>query len=158
MKLQNNLILGVVFSICIACGGTSKTETKEKEEVKTDVSELTYLQIYQLVLEQANGSGMDFHGEGYGMEASEKVTISQGDSCGESNCGNLMVVTNSGDTPIKFAVKANFTLPGNPLTEMIREYRVEANETAIVGCSHLCYEGNSYKFDREIISAAFISE
>lgn len=101
---------------------------------------------------------MDFHGEGYGMEAAENVTLTQGESCGESNCGNLMVVTNSGDTPIRFAVKANFTLPGNPLTEMIREYRVEANETAVVGCSHLCYEGNSYKFDREIISAAFISE
>lgn len=153
----------ILFALAVVFAQSCTTKPKEEktaaidkaqEEIK-DVSELTYYEIYKIALKDDNGGGMDFHGDAYGTDALEQISLLEGGSCGENDCGRSIILKNSSSKDVNAVIRATYDLPGNPSNEMVRAYSVPADSSINVGCSHLCWNGKGYQFSREIIQAGY---
>ena len=141
----------VLFSSC-------KKEKQDSDDtnLKTisptikNISELSYLEVYHALFTDSNG-GFDAHGDLYGQDAVSSLVINSENS----NCGNALFLLNNSDKLIVLAVKASFSLTGNPTNEMTRAYNIKPTDTISLGNSVLCYDGNEYPIKRDIISAGF---
>ncbi len=153
MKLKNSVVPLVVLFLTFGCKETtSSKKTTGPENTAKDISELSYLEIYQALFTDGNG-GFDAHGDLYGQEATSELVIENGPdpACGEA----LSLRSKETEREITLAVRANFDLPGNPHTEMLRAYTIKPTETISIGTSKLCYNGKEYAVQREIVSAGF---
>ncbi len=155
MKLKV-LFLFFCFSIlCYSCKNDKQSSEKElipsAEIDLKDISELSYLEIYNALYADNNG-GFDLHGDAYGQDAISNISIVEElkDSCGKA----LFVVSDASNN-ISLAVKSSFNFPGNSANEMLRAYRIKPTEKISIGNSKLCYNGKEYQIKREIISAGF---
>ncbi|MDN5205475.1 hypothetical protein QQ008_29095 [Fulvivirgaceae bacterium BMA10] len=155
----------VIFTILTSCTQSSKKEATEnagdehtEAEKKKDVSELTYKEIITLVFTNDAGEGIEWHGEESSKEGAEELAIVMRDQCGEDDCGQQVFLTNSNaDKPIKAIIKAPFNIEGEE-SYAARAYEVPANSEVAIGCSHLCYNGKSYAFTREIVAAEYLEK
>lgn len=148
----------VVFTIVGACKEKSNQvdeASKMVEEPLKDISELTYPEIFYL-LHNEEEYGMDFHGDLFGQEAASYVTFinSANPDCGEA----VTIKSSNADSTIQVAVKTTFSFPNNPINELVRIYKVKPEATIPVGHNKLCYNGDEYAINREIVSAGFSSE
>ena len=154
------LPLVIVFSLCAPPSKeqsvSSTDETSESTEVKKDVSELTYMEVYQAVFSEF-GSRREWHGEEMPNTLTEMLTISSGEPCGEDNCGKALQLKNSSDRSIGVVVKGAYDIQGDQ-GYMAVEYEVGAGESIKIGCSHFCYNGESYLFDRQIVGSWYMDE
>ncbi len=115
-----------------------------------NISELSYLEVYYALFTDNNG-GFDAHGDLYGQEAVLHLVI----NTENSDCGQALFLQNNSDESITLAVKASFSLTGNPTNEMTRAYTIKPTDTLSLGNSILCYNGKEYPIKRDIISAGF---
>lgn len=129
---------------------SSLDETKQK-----DISELTYQEIFYL-LHNENEFGVDFHGDSFGQEAAAEISLitKSGMDCGDA----IALESSATDNTVQVAVKTTFRFPNNPANEIVRIYKVKPGETVPVGHNKLCYDGNDYAINREIVSAGFTNE
>ncbi|WP_084370415.1 hypothetical protein [Reichenbachiella faecimaris] len=156
MHKQSVLILVLFLSIC-SCSKRTTDPSAPPEEKHT--SELTYMDIYNLALASENGGGMDFHGDAFGNEASDDLSIYANGSCGKGDCGISLIMENKNiERSISAVIKAKFRLPGNDINEMIRMYQLQPGEALSIGCSHICHQDNSYMIQREVVSAGYIED
>jgi len=126
-----------------------KSPINTTQNTLKDISELTYIEVYNLLFTNNNG-GFDAHGDLYGQDAVSSLSFSEE----TSSCGKGLFLSNDSSTnTITFALKASFNFPGNPNNEMIRAYTINTNEKISVGNSKLCYNGKEFAIKREIISA-----
>ncbi|WP_190809198.1 hypothetical protein [Flagellimonas sp. S3867] len=129
----------------------SNNEVKTEQQLK-DISELSYQEIFYL-LHGEDEYGIDYHGEVFGQDASEKVSLVNLES---NECGNRIVLqSNENEKSIQVAIKVSFSFPGNPANEIHRLYTVKPEETTPVGHTKLCYKGLEYVIQREVVSAGF---
>lgn len=147
------LFLILLLSIC-ACSKKTSDPSALPEDKHT--SELTYMDIYNLALASENGGGMDFHGDSFGNDATDDLSIYANGSCGKAECGISLVMENkNNEKAIAAVIKAKFKLPGNNINEMIRMYELQPGQALSIGCSHICHQDNSYMIQREIVSAGY---
>jgi hypothetical protein len=129
--------------------------SKMVEEPLKDISELTYPEIFYL-LHNEEEYGMDFHGDLFGQEAASFATFI---TEANSECGEAVAIKSSNkEATIQVAVKTTFSFPNNPSNELVRLYKVKPEATIPVGHNKLCYNGDEYAINREIVSAGFSSE
>ena len=153
------LLILVLASIGLACKQEKKAAEQRNQEIiedtLKDISELTYVDIFYL-LHKEEEYGMDVHGDMFGQEAISSISLI---NSGSTNCGDAISITNSHPSnEITAAVRTTFSFPANPANEMFRAYVVKPGETTPVGHSMLCYKGNEYQIDREIVSAGFTEQ
>lgn len=149
------LFLLVFFSICL-CSCIKKSSNPDALPQDKHVSELTYIDIYHIALAAENGGGVDFHGDSFGNDAADDLSIYANGGCGNDDCGISLVMENkNAEKSISAVIKAKFKLPGNAVDEMIRVYRLEPGQATSIGCSHICHQENSYMIQREIVSAGY---
>ncbi|OUR91908.1 hypothetical protein A9Q87_08895 [Flavobacteriales bacterium 34_180_T64] len=154
MKLNSLLLFLAVTVLFAGCKNekhtTGDTNLKTNSPALKNISELSYLEIYHALFVDDNG-GFDAHGDLYGQDAVSSLIINS-----ENNdCGNALFLLNNSDKPIVLAVKASFSLTGNPVNEMTRAYTIKPTDTLSLGHSVLCYDGKEYPIKRDIISAGF---
>ena len=152
--MKHKLLIIFAFSLFVTgCKNDkpSATDTPSiTKELKKDISELSYLEIYYALFTDNNG-GFDAHGDLYGQAAVSDLTINSKNS----DCGNGLFLLNDSDKSITLAVKASFNLSGNPVHEMTRAYTIKPTDTLSLGNSVLCYDGKKYSIKRDIISAGY---
>lgn len=153
MSKLSVLVFIVSLGIC-SCSKRTSDPTALPEDKHT--SELTYMDIYNLALAAENGGGMDFHGDSFGNDASDDLSIYANGSCGKGDCGISLVMENkNAEKAISAVIKAKFKLPGNDISEMIRMYQLQPGQALSIGCSHICHQDNSYMIQREVVSAGY---
>jgi len=153
MKLNILFLFLSVTILMSSCKSDKKSPDKSPinttQNTLKDISELTYIEVYNLLFTNNNG-GFDAHGDLYGQDAVSSLSFSEE----TSSCGKGLFLSNDSSTnTITFALKASFNFPGNPNNEMIRAYTINTNEKISVGNSKLCYNGKEFAIKREIISA-----
>lgn len=154
MFKQLTIVIIVIISIS-ACSKKASDPSARPED--KHASELTYLDIYNIALAAENGGGMDFHGDPFGNEASNDLSIYANGSCGKDECGISLVMENkNSQKAVAAVIKAKFKLPGNNISEMVRMYQLQPGQSLSIGCSHICHQENSYMIQREIVSAGYI--
>jgi len=142
----------IVTASCTPTGKESNDTTEEKE----DVSELTYQDVTEMVFSD-EGERIEWHGEQLPNEAMDYLSFKLEGKCGEDDCGDALYLTNIHvDRGITAIVKGAYDINGD-VGYIARKYIVPAGKQLSVGCSHLCYDGKAYKFDREIVSSVYDS-
>lgn len=154
--MSKKSVLFLIISLSIyACSKRTSDPSALPEDKHT--SELTYMDIYNLALAAENGGGMDFHGDSFGNDATDDLSIYANGSCGKEECGISLVMENkNAEKAISAVIKAKFKLPGNDINEMTRMYQLQPGQALSIGCSHICHQDNSYMIQREIVSAGYI--
>ncbi|MEK6154563.1 hypothetical protein WIW50_14935 [Flavobacteriaceae bacterium 3-367] len=154
MKPKNIALLLLLLAFGCKDAKSTKQTSADPEPVVKDISELSYIEIYEALFTDSNG-GFDAHGDLYGQEAVSHLSIQErASSCGDA----LELSVQDTEKDITLAIKANFNFPGNPNTEMIRAYTIKPAEKISIGNSKLCYDGKEYVVQREIVSAGFAKE
>ncbi len=154
--MKHHILTTLFLSLILVVACKDKTTTQPTaampEETVKDISELTYLEIYQVLFTDNHG-GFDAHGDLYGQEAVSELIIEKD---ADTDCGETLILTsNSQEKEITLAVRASFNFPGNPNNEMLRAYNIKPAERISIGNSKLCYNGKVYDITREIVSAGF---
>ncbi|MEO9806113.1 MAG: hypothetical protein ABJF04_22830 [Reichenbachiella sp.] len=149
-------LLFVLVTLC-TCSCSKRTSDPSALPEDKHTSELTYMDIYNLALAAENGGGMDFHGDAFGNDAEDDLSIYANGGCGKEECGISLVMENkNAERSISAVIKAKFKLPGNNINEMIRMYELLPGQALSIGCSHICHQDNSYMIQREIVSAGYV--
>jgi len=164
MKTQLNLLLTLLFcSIIVSCSTSNSSENESAEEQETeespkkDISELTYSDVIDLVF-QDQGEGVEWHGEEVPNTLALSVAISSEEACGEGDCGKAMYITSTDSTKtIEVIMKGAYDLEGD-IGYIARKYDLAPGQKLSLGCSHLCFNGKSYLFDRQVVGSAYIEE
>lgn len=161
MKLVTHVIIGCVFASIIVSCSSDKTKEEKMEEVeelveeaKKDVSQLTYRDIVKLVFND-EGQGIEWHGEAVSNSLQEMLSMTNEGSCGDDSCGKEMFLINNDTIAIEVIVKGAFDIEGDR-GHIARKYMVKPGETVSMGCSHLCYDGKAYLFDRSIVGSSYV--
>jgi len=164
MKGSNTLTLMLplvlILNFCTP-GSHNQSESNVDEpptssEIKKDVSELTFNEVYEAVFGEF-GNRREWHGEEMPNTLTSMLSIGTGDPCGEDNCGQELLLTNSTDRSIGVVLKGAYDIEGDQ-GYMAVEYEIGAGESVNIGCSHLCYVGKSYLFDRQIVGSWYMDE
>ncbi|WP_422358762.1 hypothetical protein [Reichenbachiella sp.] len=151
---KKSVLFLIIFLSIYACSKKTSDPSAHPEDKHT--SELTYIDIYNLALAAENGGGMDFHGDSFGSDATDDLSIYANGSCGKEECGISLVMENkNAEKAISAVIKAKFKLPGNDINEMTRMYQLQPGQALSIGCSHICHQENSYMIQREIVSAGY---
>ncbi len=129
--------------------------TETAAELKP-AAELTYFELWQLILEANDAMGVDVHGDELGTDGLSHLTLIKSGECASADCGEGVVLENQSESAIKAIVKFTFDIPGNPAKEMPRLYDIPANGSTSLGCSNFCYDGETYPVTATIISAGFV--
>ena len=155
MKLTRNtpLLVFLPLIVAIACTPSEKKSADSTDEVK-DVSELTYQDVTEMVFSD-EGERIEWHGEQLPNDALEYLAFKQEGKCGENGCGDALYLANTSvDKTIAAVVKGAYNINGD-VGYIARKYIIPAGKQLSVGCSHLCYDGQAYKFDREVVSSLY---
>lgn len=157
-----SLILPLALLLSFCTSGNNKPPESEAEEPvaaienKKDVSELTFNEVYGMVFGES-GNRREWHGEEMPNTLTNMLSIATGEPCGEDNCGNALSITNNSDKSIGVVIKGAYDIEGDQ-GYMAVEYEITAGQSVNIGCSHLCYVGKSYLFDREIVGSWYMEE
>ncbi len=144
MRHLKYLSLFLFLSFCSSPAKEQDTSTEEEDE-------LTYMELYNLVI-QETGQRIEWHGEELETSAAEFLTITKGEACGENDCGKSVFLENSSENRIQVVIQAPFQIE-DVSSHLATKYTIEASSKIAIGCSHLCYEGESYLFERRVVGA-----
>ncbi|GAB4236490.1 MAG: hypothetical protein Tsb0034_11160 [Ekhidna sp.] len=155
------LVLALLTGACSSTPSNEQSQAPVEEsgksaEAKKDVSELTFREVYDMVFGDF-GKRREWHGEEMPNTLTDMLAITAGEPCGEGNCGEGLLLTNNADRPIGVVVKGAYDIDGDQ-GYMATEYEIEAGQSIDIGCSHLCYDGKSYLFDRKIVGSWYMDE
>ena len=117
-----------------------------------NTEQLNYGKMRELVFSHSDGERVEWHGEALDESAKGDLEFVEGQPCGESDCGKLIVLKNNSDKAIESVVQSAFSVPDLP-THTATKLTVPANGTATVGCSHLCFGGESFVFSPKVVGA-----
>jgi hypothetical protein len=166
MNTQTKILFTLLFcTLLISCSSSTNSENnnsdEEAPEEKTpettnkDLSELTYRDVVDLVFKD-QGEGVEWHGEEMPNTLISLISIGNEGDCGEGDCGKSMYISNTDSTKsIEVIMKGAYDLEGD-IGYIARKYILSPGEKLSIGCSHLCYDGKSYLFDRKIVGSAYI--
>ena len=157
MKYLNiTFLLVFLLAACSAkkepSNDSSSNETVEEAQLKP-LAELTYYEIWKILLKENDASGMDVHGDTFGTDGIELLEIKEEGNCADQDCGSKVMMTNTSDQEMAVIVSFAFDLPGNPTKGMERWYKLGPSESTGLGCSNFCYNGKTYAVSRNILSA-----
>lgn len=166
MKAYANHLFTLFFcTLLLSCSSSNNNEKENKDATddvtekttKKDVSELTYRDVIAMIYSE-DGEGIEWHGEEVSNTLSELLVFSSNGDCGEGDCGKAMFITNNDeDKTIEVIVKASYDLEGD-IGFLARKYTLTAGETQSMGCSHMCYNGKAYLFDRQLVGSVYVLE
>lgn len=145
--------------LLISCGQTANTNDEEqsKEQPETasakDVDQLTWQDVVAMVFDD-QGEGIEWHGEEMPNDLTEFLVINSGDPCGEEDCGQRLSLVNISDKSITTIIRGDYDIEGD-VGYIPRKYVIDAGDTLMIGCSHLCYGGKGYKFPRTFVASAY---
>jgi len=148
----------IIFLILLSCNTARKENPSEDpvEDPSKPVAELSYGDIWQLLLANNDAGGLDVETEDYKKDAIRKIVEIIAGECVEEDCGDMVQLqSTSQDKIITVIVKFNLNLPNNPVKEIIRRYDIGSMAKVGVGCSHFCYGGERYGIKREYLAATF---
>lgn len=154
------LMLIVGFSACKTGGNKAQEEANDSNadtKELPDVSELAFMDIVDLVYPDSVGKPIEWHGEAMPNSLVDSLAITEGDPCGDQGCGKQLMLTNRTDRAIGLMTKADFSIRDRQ-AYLAREYVIEADQTIGIGCSHLCYNGESFAFPRTIVGSWYMDE
>ncbi len=156
MSIKFYLSLVLVFVVMGSCKNKSdKIDAEnaiESQEIK-NISELTFQEILFLLYKE-NEFGSDYHGESFGQEASDKISLT---TKSKTECGDLMMlVSTASKRTAQVAVMATFSFPNNPNNELAMTYLIKPGETLPVGRNKFCYDGKEYDINRKVLSAGYM--
>lgn len=161
-KSTQFLILFLVGSVLISCSTSSSNTESEKTEAAADttsakdVSQLTWRDVVAMVYDD-QGEGIEWHGEEMPNELTELLVISEGDPCGENDCGQRLSLINVSNRSITTIIRGDYDIEGDQ-GYIPRKYVIASGDTLMIGCSHLCYNGKGYEFPRTIVASAYTEE
>ncbi len=144
MRHFNYLFLLIFLSSCTTPAKEQDTSTEKEDD-------LTYMELYNMVTLET-GERIEWHGEELDKSATEFLTITEGEPCGENDCGKAMFIENSGDEQVHVVIHAPFQID-DVSSHLATRYSIPANSKIAIGCSHLCYEGEAYLFERRVVGA-----
>lgn len=131
-------------------GNSESTAEATTDELK-DVNDLTYQDVVSLVF-QDDGEGVEWHGEALPNDLKEFLIIEEGPPCGENDCGKSVTIRNTSDKTIVVITRGDFDINAEQ-GYLARKYIIVAGETLSMGCSHLCYQGESFSFVRAVVGS-----
>ncbi len=148
------LIVAVLLAACQS-GQKENANRQEREEGLKPVSELSYGELWQLILADHNAGGKDVTSEDYQRDAMRQLVEIVTGECG-TDCGNqVQIQSTSSDRIVMIVIRFSFDIPGNPVTEILRAYDLGSMEKIPLGCTHFCYGGERFGVKREVLSATF---
>ncbi|WP_436515523.1 hypothetical protein [Ekhidna sp. To15] len=160
MKKSNQYFLLFFISIAlISCGPSSERseseQTEESAETETtqEVDQLTYQDVVAMVYDD-QGEGIEWHGEEMPNDLTQFLVITEGNVCGEGDCGKRLSLINTSDRSITTIIRGDYDIEGDQ-GYIPRKYVVSASDTLMIGCSHLCYGGKGYSFPRTIVASTY---
>lgn len=162
MKKKTFFTLLFILLVAFSCTSTNNEQssdtTKESEttEAPKDATQLTWRQVVAIVYED-QAEGIEWHGEEMPNELADLLTIDTGEPCGEADCGTRLLLTSSAEKTMTVIIKGDYNIEGDQ-GYIPRKYTIEPDETLVIGCSHLCYEGKSYEFLREIVGTEYVDK
>jgi len=168
MKTQVKHLFALLFcALLISCSSSNNNENSDKnddatansdaETTKKDVSELNYQDVIALIYSD-DGERIEWHGEEAPNTLSELLTIASEGVCGEDDCGQAMTITNNDENKtIETIVKAAYDIEGD-IGYMAWKHTLSPGETQSMGCSHLCYNGKAYLFDRQVVGSVYVED
>lgn len=148
----------LLATIVVSCGQSASSndseETEEQTETTaTEVDELTYQDVVAMVYDD-EGERIEWHGEEMPNELAEFLAITSGEPCGEGDCGSRLTLTNNLDNSITVIIRGDYDIEGDQ-GFIPRKYIIGGGQKLIIGCSHLCYGGKAYEFQRSIVASAY---
>ncbi len=151
--MKTKLIVSLILLINIfACRPSTTETTTENEEEGKNITEITYYDLLKEVFED-DGYGIEYHGEALPNEFIESLMITKEGLCGSGGCGEgLFIVNSSAADTLEIIVNGAYDLEGN-IGNIARQYVIPANGKVSIGCSHLCFEGTPYAFERKIVGS-----
>ncbi|MEP1032962.1 hypothetical protein [Ekhidna sp.] len=156
------LIMLLTGIMVISCSQTAKTDEEEQtkeqaaeqpEATSGEIDELTYQDVVAMVYDD-EGERIEWHGEEMPNELTEFLIITNGEPCGEGECGNRLALTNTSDRSITAIIRGDYDLEGDQ-GYIPRKYVIGAGKKFMIGCSHLCFGGKAYEFPRTIVASAY---
>lgn len=165
MKKTMRIPLILLFIVGLhACGtsGNSQAEANSDNDGATtptpeDVSDLTIMDLFALIYPDSTGTPLEWHGEALPNDLTEYLVISEGESCGDQGCGRQLLMTNTADRAIGLMTKADFSIRDRQ-AYLACEFILDAGQTLSIGCSHLCFNGESFPFSRSIVGSWYMDE
>jgi hypothetical protein len=151
MKLYLSIFLALMLTFCSSPTKENDQPEEVEEAEQTEEAVLTYMQLYDLVIQQT-GERIEWHGEELDKSGAEFLTISKDGVCGENDCGTAVYLENSSENQIEVVVQAPFQI-GDDTGELATKYIIDANDKISIGCSHLCFDGEGYLLERRIVGA-----
>jgi hypothetical protein len=159
MKNKIHFYLAIIAgTLLFSCGQSAKnTETGKSTQLeskaKSDISQLTYQDVVAMVFDD-EGERIEWHGEEMTNELTEFLTIKTGELCGEENCGKRLILTSIASKTISLIVRGDYDLEGDQ-GYIPRKYVIEGGASLQIGCSHLCFDGKGYEFQRTIVGSEY---
>ncbi|WP_420388299.1 hypothetical protein [Roseivirga sp.] len=164
MRIAKIFVLASFIICCTnACSSSgqksagSADEEEQGAETVKDISELSLLDIDQIIFREDDGTRKEWHGDYLPNTLSDLIDMSSSGPCGEDDCGKKLTMTNKGDKTMGVVTKLAFSIKGEA-GQMAREYLIGPGETLTIGCSHLCYHGESVLFERSIVGSWYAEE
>lgn len=136
--------------------GSTDAEEQEAEAVK-DISELSLHEIDLMIFKEDDGTRKEWHGDNLPNTLTHLLDMGTSGPCGEDDCGKKLTMTNKGDRAMGVVTKLAFSIKGEA-GQLAREYLIEPGETLTIGCSHLCYQGESVLFERSVIGSWYAED
>ncbi|MTI39852.1 hypothetical protein [Fulvivirga lutimaris] len=149
MRLLLNLPLFCFALLTIACNSSDKTNkqsSNSEEETK-----LTFDYVVEKVFND-DGTPVEWHGEALANDFKDSLEINKSGKCGDGDCGENMTMKNTTDQDLEVLVKGAYNIGGDE-GFIACKYIIAAQSEVSIGCSHLCFEGEAYLFDRVIIGS-----
>lgn len=148
---KNNKMRHFKYIFLLTILSNCSTPAKEQDSTTEEEDALTYRELYNLVTLET-GERIEWHGEDLDKSANEFLTISEGDPCGENDCGKSLFLENSGDEQVHVIIQAPFQID-DVSSHLATKYTIPANSKISIGCSHLCYKGEAHLFERRVVGA-----
>ena len=117
-------------------------------------AELTFKDLFKLVI-QDTGQPIEWHNEDLDKTAQKDLLISKEGKCGENNCGEALFMENTSDSKVEIVIQAPFQIE-DVSSHLAVKYLIDPKTKIPIGCSHLCYDGESYSFERRIVGAKYL--
>ena len=139
----------ILLSLLISCSG-NKTKGKQ-----IDISQITYQEFYELIFESYE-TRVEWHHDTYIEEGKADVSLIEKGECETKDCGNqVFVKNNSADKEILVVVSTAFSIPNSP-DYLATKFTLAPGQEVYLTCTELCFNGEKYKLDHEVVIAQYV--
>lgn len=155
MRVLHDLHL-FCFAFCLIGFASCSSKEAKNDESSEEETKLTFAFVVEKVF-SGDGTPVEWHGEALANGFQDSLVINKSGKCGDGDCGENMTMKNSSDQELEVLVKGAYNIGGDE-GFIACNYIVPAQGEVLIGCSHLCFEGESYLFDRIIIGSKVYEE